>query len=499
MGASPTQPAACGHIKESETTMVAMPSRYSGILITLLVLITPAASSIPRSSSSSLDATAAAAARRPPWNLSSQINKQGYLRQLFRRIPAAASDDVGEYANANNYKDKSLVPVVIRQVPGDGDCLFHAIAISLAFTENGHLMRLDTHDGLQELKAASRKLRRMAVECLVSSCSSKRQNNNNNHNHKSKRSSRRYKRLFIQGKDSMKTSQLLYTASSQYGITPEEYCELMMQDSYWGGGPEIVALCAVLRRPIHVYELVPLPIDGNGNISDDDENRHDEEYDEKAASPLANKDRINNKFCLRLLATFGSPKYDSNDALHILSADSRFPDIDEPHCALKEGNHFLAMFPVDRMILCLCNYYANGLDDDDSGGRKEVSDRKQLVRGGDAGNISTADNKMLVVEAESDDHLVGLPWLFHGEWYDDLPCDTRSPCQNEELVNDKKGWKCSTWFRLRRNNRHPKGKKKDHKEDNEVISKSSPNSMTRFVGYWINVFVRILAFCGDMA
>ncbi len=472
---------------------MAMPSRHSGLLLALLlVLITPAASSIPRSSSSSLDATAAA--RRPPWNPSSQINKQGYLRQLFRRIPTAAADDVGEYANANNCKDKSLVPVVIRQVPGDGDCLFHAIAISLAFTENGHLMRLDTHDGLQELKAASRKLRRMAVECLVSSCSSNKRQNNN----KSKRSSRRYKRLFIQGKDSMKTSQLLHTASSQYGITPEEYCELMMQDSYWGGGPEIVALCAVLRRPIHVYELVPLPIiDGNGNISDEDKNRHVEEH-EKAETPLLNKDRINNKFCLRLLATFGSPKYDSNDALHILSADSRFPDIDEPHCALKEGNHFLAMFPVDRMRSCLCNYFANGLADG-GGGRKEVSDRKQLVRGGDAGNIiSTADNKMLGVEAESDDHLVGLPWLFHGEWYDDLSCDTRPPCQYEELVNDKKGWKCSTWFRLRRNNGHPESKKKD-RDDNEVTSKSPPNSMIRFVGYWINVFVRILAFCGDMA
>lgn len=480
--------------------MAAMPSRCSGLLVALLlVLITPAASSIPRSSSSSLDATAAAdKIRRPPWNLSSQINKQGYLKQLFRRIPAAAVDDVGEYANdTNNYKDTSLlVPVVIRQVPGDGDCLFHAIAISLAFTENGHLMRLDTHDGLQELKAASRKLRRMAVECLVSSCSSKRQNNNSNN--KSKRNSRRYKRLFIQGKDSMKTSQLLYTASSQYGITPEEYCELMMQDSYWGGGPEIVALCAVLRRPIHVYELVPLPIDRNGNISDEDENRHDKE-DEKATTPLANKDRTNNKFCLRLLATFGSPKYDSNDALHILSADSRFPDIEEPHCALKEGNHFLAMFPVDRMRLCLRNYYANCLDNEGDGGRKEVSDRKQLVRGGDAGNIiSTADNKMLVVEAESDEHLVGLPWLFHGEWYDDLPCDTQSPCQYEALVNDKKGWKCSTWFRLRRNNMHPKSKKKEH-EGNQVTSKSPSNSMTRFVGYWINVFVKILAFCGDMA
>ena len=103
----------------------------------------------------------------------------------------------------------------------------------------------------------------------------------------------------------MKTSQLLSTAASQYGISPEEYCELMMQDSYWGGGPEIVALCAVLRRPIHVYELVPLVDDKDGECDDttcvvgeSNEEQHQQE------ETTLKEDRTSNQFCLRLLAAF---------------------------------------------------------------------------------------------------------------------------------------------------------------------------------------------------
>lgn len=80
-----------------------------------------------------------------------------------------------------------------------------------------------------------------------------------------------------------------------------------------GGGPEIVALCNVLRRPIHVYEL------------------------------HAHK----KQFKLRRMACFGSPKFDRREALHILSADSRFPDV-SPGKQLDSGNHFLAVFPLPR-------------------------------------------------------------------------------------------------------------------------------------------------------
>ena len=106
---------------------------------------------------------------------------------------------------------------------------------------------------------------------------------------------------------------MVEAAASQYGISGTEYCQLMRQDSYWGGGPEIVALCNVLQRPIHVYEL------------------HVQ----------------NNQFILRRMACFGSPKFDRNQALHILSADSRFPDL-APGKQLTSGNHFLAMFPISQ-------------------------------------------------------------------------------------------------------------------------------------------------------
>jgi hypothetical protein len=46
------------------------------------------------------------------------------------------------------------------------------------------------------------------------------------------------------------------------------------------------------------------------------------------------------------MACFGSPKYDRKEPLHILSADSRFPDV-EPKRIRRVGNHFLALFPVD--------------------------------------------------------------------------------------------------------------------------------------------------------
>lgn len=279
----------------------------------------------------------------------------------------------------------------------------------------------------------------------------------------------------------MKTTELLSTASSQYGISPEEYCELMMQDSYWGGGPEIVALCAVLRRPIHVYELVPL-VDDDVTVSEDNEGQQHQQEE----AMYKEEDPTNNQFCLRLLATFGSPKFDSKEPLHILSADSRFPDVD-PKCTLKDGNHFLAMFPVDRMRACLRDYYFKGGGNGKNGRMMNV--RNQRVRGGDSTAAVDVDDGV-VMEVDGSDNVTGLTWLFHGEWYDDLPCEIPVRC---ELDKGEIGGKHNRFgFGLRLRKRR------------EVQSKSKknvvyhPKPMTRFIGYWINIFVRILAYCGDM-
>jgi hypothetical protein len=54
------------------------------------------------------------------------------------------------------------------------------------------------------------------------------------------------------------------------------------------------------------------------------------------------------RFCLRRMAFFGSPKFDRRPTLHILSADSRVPDL-EPGQQLAAGNHSLAVFPRQRI------------------------------------------------------------------------------------------------------------------------------------------------------
>ena len=101
----------------------------------------------------------------------------------------------------------------------------------LAFATNGtHVCMRDTAN----LYALSRTLRSAAVDCLAQNP---------------------HRRLFLQGGEYLRAGELVSAAAAQYDLTGEEYCEQMRRDAYWGGGPEIVALCNVLRRPIHVYEL----------------------------------------------------------------------------------------------------------------------------------------------------------------------------------------------------------------------------------------------------
>ncbi|KAL9185088.1 hypothetical protein ACHAXT_002865 [Thalassiosira profunda] len=276
--------------------------------------------------------------RRPAWNPSPKINSQGYLCDLYRRIPGEWEAECS-YVGTSDAAEELDIPVCIRQVPGDGDCLFHAVAISLSLIQGRRHSRMDNNESLRELKDTSRRLRQMAVECL--------------------RRSRKHKKLFIQGCESMATTELLSTAAAQYGISGDEYCNLMQQDSYWGGGPEIVALCNLLKRPIHVYELVGA----------DDDTKSDGTEQSVYNNVRVPSHLMNGDFRLRRMACFGSPVFGRQKPLHILSADSRFPDVDS-HCITENGNHFMAIFPVDVM-------------------RRWVGTDKES-------------------------------WLLHGEWYSDL-------------------------------------------------------------------------------
>lgn len=81
------------------------------------------------------------------------------------------------------------------------------------------------------------------------------------------------------------------------------------------------------------YELIPTP-------------KPDEENANTIALSTTHPQPVSTQFTLRRMACFGSPKFDRREPLHILSADSRFPDI-EPRKIRKVGNHFLALFPVE--------------------------------------------------------------------------------------------------------------------------------------------------------
>jgi len=295
-------------------------------------------SSIPRSS----DRIGSMCGHYPPWNPSPNIDENGFLVPKYNRVS-------GEWEKEVKLRKKDRIslhnsPAMIRQVPGDGNCLFHSISVAWAHATNGTHLEMKSPDTMEWLYRTSANLRQLAVDCLEE----------------------RRKLLFLQGHEHLKATDLVEAAAAQYGITGTEYCDLMRQESYWGGGPEIVALCNVLQRPIHVYEL-HVPEDDN----DDDKQRHSRKgkmrsYYRKGYS-LSSADSPHSSFVLRRMACFGSPKFDRSPALHILSADSRFPDL-RPGEQLESGNHFLAIFPEPL-----------------SASRKSQVDeeeKKHLVRGG---------------------------------------------------------------------------------------------------------------------
>mmetsp|Transcript_29509 Transcript_29509/g.53537 ORF Transcript_29509/g.53537 Transcript_29509/m.53537 type:complete len:480 (-) Transcript_29509:148-1587(-) len=283
-------------------------------------------SSSDSSSLSSLSSPQNPSTYHPPWNPSPKIDPHGFLSDFYPRSPGEwepIANLRGRHGprNSKRYTKLLNVPVQIRQVPGDGNCLFHSIAACLHHVENGTHLPMDSFECFGSLRSQSLQLRNAAVDVLQSSVSK----------------GLLQRRLFLQGEEYLEAHELLSAAAAQFDLAGEEYCELMRKESYWGGGPEIVALCNYLQRPIHIYELIPA----------------EEAFPCPSPAPNSNHDtniqkQTSTQFTLRRMACFGSPKFDRREPLHILSADSRFPDI-EPRRIRKVGNHFLALFPVTSL------------------------------------------------------------------------------------------------------------------------------------------------------
>jgi hypothetical protein len=117
----------------------------------------------------------------------------------------------------------------MRNVPGEGDCMFLAVALAVATS-----MGLGGNDAL--LRAISLETRAVVAQIMNSSGN-----------------------LHIEGNRTVPAKDLLLSASRKEGLTPQDYLESLqkegMEGGLYGGGPELAVLSNILRRPISIYEL----------------------------------------------------------------------------------------------------------------------------------------------------------------------------------------------------------------------------------------------------
>ena len=73
----------------------------------------------------------------PPWNPSSLINiTTGLLKDIYQRIPGEWENEYRLKSTPNTVMSDLTQYCRIRQVPGDGNCLFHSISIGLNYLMN---------------------------------------------------------------------------------------------------------------------------------------------------------------------------------------------------------------------------------------------------------------------------------------------------------------------------------------------------------------------------
>lgn len=154
----------------------------------------------------------------------------------FRWIDPASGDGTGE--------DRLFV---MRNTPGDGDCVFHAV-LSSVFVSMGMLNPDSALSGTMSSMALE--MRGVVAKFLSSPDGT----------------------LYVTGrprKRIVRCRDLLRSAANGEGIAEEEYLARLRrrgrEGGLYGGGPELTVLSNVLRRPISIYHLKQVrdaPYDG---------------------------------------------------------------------------------------------------------------------------------------------------------------------------------------------------------------------------------------------
>ena len=214
------------------------------------------------------------------------------MKGVSSRVDIQIADDDGSGAMGMS-DGESLA--VLRQMPGDGSCLFYALAADVLQSEadKQSTHALDDRTTWFSIRQKAADLRQLAVDTLEGDPDNV---------------------LTISDNDKVQSSTLLEAAAASFGMSSKEYCKSMRQASCWGGGVEMVALSNALNRQICMYE------------------------------PLLLQD---GSFALHKIICFGPSETHAEKSLHVLIADNRFPARCHGNGQYKGGgNHFLAVFPV---------------------------------------------------------------------------------------------------------------------------------------------------------
>ena len=232
--------------------------------------------------------------------------------------------------NSNNLTTKQRF--IIRNVPGDGSCLFHAITACI--THERCKFHIDSNSPL--MKAYSECLRYKAVQVLSGQTD--------------------IKTLYIDNtnEEPITPYDLLQTFANNEGLSIDMYCYNMYKNSTWGSGAEIVALSNYFQRPICIYQL----------CSTENNNKPTNMLQSLLLSllklfslslspsqwPSQSEHSQSQSFKLTCWWRCGSPTmYDQKEPLHILHADGRFPNI-LPGQQKESGDHFFALFPLSDTL-----------------------------------------------------------------------------------------------------------------------------------------------------
>lgn len=126
---------------------------------------------------------------------------------------------------------------VMRNTPGDGDCIFHAVLSGMLISMG--MMSPDSEFS-QSMALMSLQMRSVVAKFLSSPEGTLYVNN------------KPRKRIVL-------CRDLLQSAANNEGMSPEDYLVKLRQPGkqggLYGGGPELTVLSNILRRPISIYHL----------------------------------------------------------------------------------------------------------------------------------------------------------------------------------------------------------------------------------------------------